>query len=438
VRRLAVALALLVLSGLAALAAAAPRRHLVLISLDGLRPEFYQDDAYAAPELRRLARTGVAARAAEGVFPSVTYPNHAAIVTGVRPMRHGIAFNVLFEPTGERGRWYEEAADLRSPPLWEWARAGGLSTAAVSWPATVGAPIDLLVPERGYHHHPEPLDALRAAATPGLFERLGVTPKAEMFKDVVAWDEFLAETGAAMIRRARPHLLLIHFVQLDYFQHRGGRESAELRAALARVDGHVATLARALREAGIAERAAVIVTGDHGFQDVTATALPNAILSRAGLRACPRPGDGWRATAHISGGGAAAVFVSPPGDAGAAAAAEEALRRAANGAFSVLTRRELDDLGAMPGAALALEAAPGYAFSGSCGPALTQPSRGGTHGFLPSRPSMATGFIAAGAGVRRGVTVDRVRLIDVAPTAARLLGVTPPPVEGRVLDEALE
>jgi hypothetical protein len=89
----------------------------------------------------------------------------------------------------------------------------------------------------------------------------------------------------------------------------------------------------------------VIVTGDHGFQDVRAMALPNVILARAGLRACPRAGEGWRATAHIS-GGAAAVFVSPPGDAGAAAAAEQALRREANATFSVLTRRELDELGA--------------------------------------------------------------------------------------------
>ena len=436
-RRLAVALVLLGVTALAAVGAGAPRAHLVLISIDGLRPEFYRSDAYAAPELRRLARAGVSAGAAEGVFPSVTYPSHASIVTGVRPARHGISFNVLFDPAAERGRWYEEAADLRAPPLWEWARAAGLSTAAVSWPATVGAPIDLLVPERDYHQRPAPLEALRAASSPGLFERLGVTPKVEMFKDVIAWDEFLATTAAAMIRRGRPHLLLVHFVQLDYFQHRGGREAPELPAALARVDGHVATLARALSEAGIAERAAVIVTGDHGFQDVSAMALPNVILARTGLRACPRAGEGWRATAHIS-GGAAAIFVSPPGDAEAAAVAEQALRRDANAAFTVLTRRELDELGAMPGAALALEAAPGYAFSGSCGRALTQPGGGGTHGFLPSRPSMATGFIAAGAGVRHGVLIDRVRLIDVAPTAARLLGVTPPPVEGRVLDEVIE
>jgi predicted AlkP superfamily pyrophosphatase or phosphodiesterase len=92
----------------------------------------------------------------------------------------------------------------------------------------------------------------------------------------------------------------------------------------------------------------------------------------------------------------------------------------------------------MTGAALGIEAAPGHGLAGSCGRGLTRPEAGGTHGFLPSRPGMATGFVAAGAGVRAGVTLDRIRLIDIAPTAARLLGLTPPPLEGRVLDEIVK
>ena len=106
----------------------------------------------------------------------------------------------------------------------------------------------------------------------------------------------------------------------------------------------------------------------------------------------------------------------------------------------MLTRAELDALGAMTGAALGLEASPGWALGVSCDRGLTEPTRTGlgTHGFLPSRPTMATGFIATGAGVRAGVALERVRLIDIAPTAAHLLGIPAPPVEGRVLREILE
>lgn len=416
-------------------------RYLVLISLDGLRPEFYLDDAYEAPELRALARAGGHARAAEGVFPTVTYPSHASIVTGVRPARHGILFNVLFDPTGARGRWYEEASDLRASPLWEWARAAGLRTAGVSWPSTLGARIDLLLPERDYYARRDPLDRLGAAVTPGLLERLGLVPRPGIFRDVIEWDAFLTAVSAAIIRHARPHLLMLHLVQLDYFQHRGGRAGADVKPALARVDVHLKTLRRALEEAGIAPRAAIIVTGDHGFQDVEQTLFPNQVLAAAGLRDCPRAGNGWRATVHIA-GSSAAVFVTPPGDPATARLAEAAFRNAAASRLTIVSREELDAMGAMPGAAFAIEAAPGFDLSGSClrpeakreAPAIQR----GSHGFLPFRPSMATGFIAAGLGVRAGTVLERIRLIDIAPTAARLLGIAAPAVEGRVVEEILQ
>ena len=430
-----------VLLGLAAGASAwatTPRTlHLLLVSIDGLRPDFYLDDRYAGTELRALAASGSSARGAEPVFPTVTYPNHASIATGVRPARHGVLFNVLFEPTAERGRWYEEAADLAATPIWEWARAAGLRTASVSWPSTLGARIDLLVPERDYYARDNPLGVLLDAATPGLFERLRVTPRAEMFNDITAWDAFLTETAAAMIRSSRPHLLLLHLIQMDFFQHRGGRDGPDVRPALARIQAHLATLRAALGDAGIADQTVIIVTGDHGFQDFDRRVLPNAVLARGGLRGCPKAGERWRATIHVA-GGAAAVFVNPSGSVDALAQAETVLRREARGRYQILTRRQLDELGAMTGAALGIEAAPGYTIGGACARRLEEASHGGMHGFLPHRPSMATGFIATGAGIRRGVVLDRVRLIDIAPTAARMLGLTSPPVEGRVLTEILE
>jgi Type I phosphodiesterase / nucleotide pyrophosphatase len=150
-----------------------PERHVVIVSIDGLRPDFYLDEAWAAPELRALLKAGSHARAAEGVFPTVTYPNHATIVTGVRPARHGVLSNTIPTPAGTRGRWYEEASDLRAAPIWEWARAAGLTTAAVSWPVTAGARIDLLVPERDYYVQKNPLERLYAESTAGV--RAGVT-----------------------------------------------------------------------------------------------------------------------------------------------------------------------------------------------------------------------------------------------------------------------
>ena len=418
-------------------------RHLIIVSVDALRPEFYLDPSYPAPTLRALAASGSQARAAEPVFPSVTYPDHATIVTGVRPARHGILFNVLFKPTAERGRWYEEAADLRATPIWEWARTAGLTTAAVSWPSTFGARIDWLLPERDYYLRPDPLPQLQQAATPGFFDKTRVAPTAEIFKDILKWDTFLTETTAALIREVKPRLLLLHLVQLDHFQHRGGRDGSEVKPALERIDAHIATIRRAIDDAGIAARTTIIVTGDHGFLDVEHLVFPNEVLSRAGLRGCPKAGDAWRATGHVA-GGSMAIFVNPAvaktaeQSAEIAKAAEAALAAEAKDRYTIVDRATLDRLGAMPGVAFALDAKRGYAFGGTCSQRLTRKSSGGTHGYLPSHPAMATGFIASGDGVRAGVTLDRIRLIDVAPTAGRLLGLSVPDVEGRVLTEILK
>jgi arylsulfatase A-like enzyme len=411
-------------------------RHVVLISLDGLRPEFYLDPAYPAPTLRALAASGSHARRAEPVFPTMTYPNHATIVTGVRPARHGVLFNAALGDDGTRGRPYEEADDLRVPPLWEWARAAGLRTAGVNWPSTYHARIEFLLPERDYYARPRPVELLVEAATPGLFELARVTPAEATVRDVAAWDAFLAETSAGIVRAVRPHLLLLHLVQTDIYQHRQGRGGEAVKDGVARVDAHVASILGALREAGLGERTVVVVTGDHGFQDVRREVFPNHVLARAGLRGCPRAGEAWRATAHIA-GGAAAVFVNPRDDAEAARTAETALRAQAGDAFTILSRAELDALGAMVGAAFALEATPGHVFGGACDRGLSRAASGGSHGFLPSRATMATGFIASGDGVQSGLRLDSVRLIDIAPTVARLLGVPTSPVEGRVLTEIL-
>ena len=439
-KRLAVVLVALVVVGCASVTPRAAVSHVVIVSIDALRPAFYLDPVFDAPTLRALVAEGSHARAVESVFPTLTYPAHASIATGVRPARHGIAFNTLFDRTAERGRWYEEATDLRAPPIWAWARAAGLTTAAVGWPATLGAPVDWLVAERDYWARAEPLPLLIAASTPGLFARVGVTPDPGMFKDAKRWDAFVTATAAGILAQTRPNLLLVHLVEADLAQHQGGRAAPGLPDAVARLDRHLATLRQAIVTAGIAERTTMIVAGDHGMQDVRDYVYPNHVLTRAGLRGCPRAA-GWRATAHVT-AGSAAVFVDPPGDADAAARATQALQEAAGERYAIVTRAQLDGLGAMTGAALAIEALPGWAIGESCDRGSTEPAQAGpvvgTHGFLPTRATMDTGFIATGAGIVPGVVLDRIRLVDIAPTAARLLGIPAPPVEGRVLQEILK
>jgi predicted AlkP superfamily pyrophosphatase or phosphodiesterase len=129
---------------LACLFAVGPSRagSVLMISVDGLSPEYVlKADAHGLkiPTLRRFLTEGTYAEGVIGVVPSVTYPSHTTLITGVWPSEHGIDANVAFEPlvTVETWNWY--AQDIKVPTLWDAAARAGISTASVSWPVSVGA-----------------------------------------------------------------------------------------------------------------------------------------------------------------------------------------------------------------------------------------------------------------------------------------------------------
>src|SRR5262249_37882723 len=124
------------------------------------------------PTLRALAAGArVAAPGALPVFPSVTYPNHTSMATGVGPARHGVANNVVFDPEEKNdGGWTWYAEDIRARTVWDAARARGQPTGLVSWPVTVGARATALLPEIWRAGTPEDVKLVRALSTPGLLD----------------------------------------------------------------------------------------------------------------------------------------------------------------------------------------------------------------------------------------------------------------------------
>ena len=122
---------------------AAQRPHVLMISIDGMRPDYVTAaDAHHlhVPTLRAFLKDGTYAEGVTGVVPTLTYPSHTTLVTGVWPSVHGIYANAKFDPTQSHKNdsyWY--AKDIKAKTLWEAAFAAGLSTANVGWPVTVGA-----------------------------------------------------------------------------------------------------------------------------------------------------------------------------------------------------------------------------------------------------------------------------------------------------------
>lgn len=432
-RAVALGLALLATSLFVGAAGAAPlAEHVVLVSVDGLRPEMVLDPAWPAPTLQQRRATGAWAEAVEGVFPSVTYPSHTTLVTGVVPARHRIDYNEVFEPAGETGRWHWEASRIRVPTLWELVRVAGGRTASIGWPVTVGASIDDNVPEVwSLEAGADAVAVLRAASRPaGLFEELereatGRLTSANFTYGSLARDDRAGEAAAYLLARRRPSLLLVHFYDVDHSQHDFGRDSPRLRRAVAAVDRAIGKIVEAAEAAGIADRTAFVVTGDHGFIDTHTLLAPNVWLVEAGLRGAgsDRGGD-WRATFHTA-SASAFLHLRDPADRAAVDGARARLAALPTGIrqlFRLVERDELDRLGAAPDAVLALAPSPGATFTIASTGAAVRPSRGANHGFLPAEPRIRTGLVAWGAGIRPGAVAPLLRLVDVAPLVAALLG----------------
>lgn len=416
-----------------------PADHVFLISVDGLRPEFYQDETWPAPMMQRMSAEGVHAEALRGVIPTNTYPSHTTLVTGAMPGRHGILYNRPFEPGGATGVWYMEHDQIQVPALWDIVRGAGLSSAGISWPVSAGAPIDWNLPEfwsvsgregdlTGPAAHTA---ALRARVRPeGLMEELesevlGVFPDTYWGRNLTREDA-VGVMAAWLIERKQPNLLLVHLNQTDYYQHLHGREHPDVRRSVAVVDRAISRMVEAAERAGILERSAFVIVGDHGFVNVDTRVAPNVWLVEADLHEDREDrGERWRAAFH-SGGGSVFLKLRDPDDQDAVQtvrAALDGLEPALRALFRVVEGEEVRERGGDPEAVLALDARPGVSFVLDTGGPVVRPGSGGSHGYLPDIPQIHSGFLAWGAGVAVGRSVHMLGMEDVAPLAAALLGV---------------
>ncbi|RED93218.1 alkaline phosphatase family protein [Marinoscillum furvescens] len=420
---------MLVLVMLVMLSAQAQEHHVVLVSIDGFRPDFYLDDEWPAPNLKRLAQEGVNAEGVTGVFPSVTYPSHTTIVTGARPIAHGIYYNTPFEPEGQTGKWYWEAASIQVPTLWDAVRAAGQTSASFLWPVTVGAPIDYNVPEvwsldKGYDR----TQAMRNAATDGFLEELerevtGRIHSKTFNGDYLNREDRIGEMAAYTLETHKPNLMALHLVATDHFQHEQGRDGHKVHTALAASDRAIGKILEAAERADLLDKLTIIVTGDHGFVNIHSALSPNVWLVEAGLMEDKKDRGEWKAAFHTAGASAFLMLRNPKDQKTlqAVKAKLESLPAAQKKLFRVVEREELDAIGADPNAALALAPVPGVAMSRRSGGPVITPRSGGTHGYYPDFQQIETGFVAWGAGLAASKQLPNMGLEDIAPLISHLL-----------------
>lgn len=415
--------------------AAPPARHVVLVTIDGLRGDYIApSDPYhlKIPTLRRLIREGSSSDRTLSVFPTLTGTAHTTLVTGVSAGRHRILGNHRFDPsvwTWGRDNYdfqppYRDFTEVKAETLWTAAHARGLGSAAINWPQTNGAPIDVRIDVPVGR----PLESVIGSITP--------------FDGRMA-DHYKAILAAETLVRSRPAFMAVHFSQTDAVQHALGPGTLEALVAMEETDANLAILLEGARRAGLLESTAFVITGDHGFLPLHTELAINLPLIEAGL--ITKGGDGhpqWQAIVAPN-RGLGSLYVRDGADRTAIVArAREALSGYASrypGRFRILERAELDRWGADADALLGVEPFAGFVLDARLTPPFAQAhNRAAGHGYAPDTPGMETGLVITGAGVRRGVRLSETRTLDIAPTIAALIGVSLSRAEGQPIAGALK
>lgn len=382
---------------LGACASTAPSRptstSLLLVSLDGVHPDFLgRGDT---PHLDRLAAEGVRASWMNPSYPSLTFPNHYTIVTGLRPDRHGIVHNTMQDAqlgsfalknrdaVGD-GRWWG------GEPLWVSAERAGLPTATLSWPGSE-APVQGVRPTR-WHAYDE------------------TRPIAERVATVAGW---LAEPEAT-----RPRLATLYFEHPDAAAHAHGPRSPQLRAALREVDAALGDLIARLGRSGARAHTDLVIVSDHGMAEV-----PEGQV--VAVEDMVDPQDAELATS-----GQVVGFRPLPGRDGAAE--RQLLGRHAQ--YTCWRRHELParwHYGRHPRVPpIVCQMDPGWDALPRAWIAHRPPGTRGSHGFDPAAPQMRAIFVASGPSFRHGAVLPAFDNVDVYPLLARLLGIAPAPHDG--------
>lgn len=423
-----------------------PIQHVIVVTVDGMVPDTYLNpDAHGlkVPVLRSIVARGAHSTGALSVFPSVTYPAHTSLTTGVVPGRHGILSNATFDPLGQNQkgwRWYAE--DVKVPTIWQVAHAMGYRTALLDWPVTVGAQATFLVPEVWRARTSEDLKLIRSLSTRGLLEGVGKTYPdfTTGFQPQAVTDAAGVDLASYVLDLAKPHLTYLHIWQVDSAQHEHGLWSPEAVAAIENGDVQLGRLLQAIDRAGLTSTTAVVIASDHGFINVTRCVNPAVLLRDAGLLTVTSVDEEEKVTAWdaaiLSSSGSAYVYLSRPGDAAlqakVLAVLDEAKRGGHSGIGRILSNQQVVALGGDGAAFLALEPELGTYLGGGVEQYETPPHYKGIHGLDPTRQEMKASLLLVGATIPHGTIFD-ARLIDVAPTVATWLGLSLPNVDGKQL-----
>jgi len=374
----------------------------ILISIDGFHPDYL--DRYPAPTLSMLARQGVRARWMIPVYPSLTFPTHYTIATGLYPDNHGIAGNNIYDPEFKQTFGMSKRAEVQNgrwwlgEPIWVTAEKQGQRAAAFFFPGTEAE-----------------IGGKRPSQWRPYDEKV---PNSERVDTALSWLDLPG--------RERPTLILTYFSDVDHAGHESGPDSDGVRQAVAEVDRALGRLVDGMKARKMFERVNIIIVSDHGMARIN----PNQVVvlddyfdpekaeavvwNGASVNIFPKPGMGQEIYSTLKSKAPPQVTVYRK---------QEAPAR-----FHYGRSKRIGDIVVMADEGWTITSRERY--RGPSRAAGGGVIYGGAHGYDNSLESMRAIFVAHGPAFKQSQVIEPFESVDVYNVMAEILGLKPASNDG--------
>ncbi len=426
-------------------------RHVVVVSVDAM---VYEDleilsKLYAFesvwPQTARVNRV-------KSIYPTITYPCHSTMMTGVYPETHGIINNERLEVCKKSSPWQHERNLVKAKSIFDYAKEAGLTTAAVFWPVTGNDKnIDYLVNEYWPQHGESTEQCFRdSGSSDEVIEKI-VKPNARWVENRHRQhpycDVFIMQCACDMLTNFKPNLLMVHPANVDAYRHQTGLFTTKVESGLHETNLWLLQLMKAADDAGILDKTDFFIVSDHGQMNIRRCVALNVLLAENGLIDVDEEGNirDWTAFAK-SGGLSACVYLKNPENKEAYDKTYEVLKKLRDSEMSgigqVFTEQEAREQHHLGGDfAFVVETDDYTTYANEWTRPLVRPQDNrnyrfgrATPGHLPEKGPQPT-LIAFGPHMKPGAVIENAVLVDEAPTFAHALGLKMENVDGRVLTE---
>lgn len=426
-------------------------KNLIVISFDGLSS---LDFEYISnlPNFREFLKNSSFCKNVNTIYPSLTYPAHASIVTGKYPKNHKVINNTILDINRKNPDWYWYSKYIKGDSLFTLADKKGFKVASILWPVTAGAKIKYNMPEI-FSNRKWTNQAIVSGLNGSLIYQLDLERKFSHLRDGIKepnLGDFVEKSIIYTLKKYKPDFLFAHIIDLDTNRHKYGFNSEEAKNALKRHDEKLGNIMKVLKSLDFYKNSTIVLLGDHSSIDVDKVIFLNSIFYKNGyINIQKKKIKDYKVIAK-SCDGSSYIYIK---DKSIKKEIEKILKNLeldeSSGIEKVFDNNNIKSLGADSEADFIIEAKCGYYFLddirnysildlNTLGEYERKLYLKNCHGYLPSKKDYKTVFMISGDNIRKNHIIENMDLIDIAPTISYLFNLGLSEYDGEVKNEIIK